>query len=64
MITKRLIYEPLERIESAIARLEKIADEVILNGEMPLGSIAIREVIQRDLQEAREKLEYIQEIAP
>ncbi len=63
MITKRLIYEPLERIESAIARLEKIADEATLNGETPLGSIAIREVIQRDLQEAREKLKYIQEIA-
>jgi c-di-GMP-related signal transduction protein len=56
MITKRHIYEPLERIESAIDRLYQIAKE---GGSYK----SILEVIERDLSKAREKLEYVQEIA-
>lgn len=61
MITKRHIYEPLERVESAIEVLAKLAmgedtDRIV--------SSKIREVIRRDLSEAREKLSYAMDVTP
>jgi hypothetical protein len=62
MITKRHIYEPLERIESAIYQLNQISF-AIGKGHSPAIAKMINEVIARDLSEALEKLEYVQEIA-
>lgn len=58
MITKRLVYGPIERIESAIARLNLIA-------ERPYNAHAadIRAVIARDLREATEQLQYVSDLA-
>lgn len=62
MITKRHIYEPLERIESAIERLFELATDADENGHQ-MAAKKMHEIISRDLSEAREKLEYVQELA-
>lgn len=61
MITKRLIYEPKERIESAITRLMEVATDEELSCERHRSKIY--EVINRDLRQALEKLEYVSDLA-
>lgn len=62
MITKRLIYEPIERLESAIGELENLALKAKLDGNHAYSG-RLLEIVSRDLFEAREKLEYVQELA-
>lgn len=62
MITKRHIYEPIERIESAVKRLVELADEAYDSG-LPVAAKKIHEIVQRDLSAAQQKLEYVMEIA-
>jgi hypothetical protein len=62
MITKRLIHEPIERIDSAISRLCDLADDAYENGHA-MAAKKMHEIISRDLYEAKEKLEYVQEMA-
>lgn len=58
MITKRLVYGPIERIESAIKRLGEIASRPFnAHGQ------DISEVIARDLREAVEQLQYVSDLA-
>lgn len=62
MITKRHLYGPIERIESATERLVSLAKDAEVNGDVMVCE-KIREIIARDLSKAHASLEYIMEIA-
>lgn len=62
MITKRHIYGPLERIESAIKQFVSLAKDAEENGHLGAAKKML-EIVQRDLSNAANDLQYVMEIA-
>lgn len=62
MITKRNIYGPLERIESAIEQFTSLAKDAEENGHL-MAAKKMLEIVQRDLSHAANDLQYVMEIA-